>query len=82
MPSLGWAEILLIVLVIILLFGAPKLPTMARSLGRSMRIFKAEINEMKKDDAGEIDARSQSDAIKDVKADPVDVDDVIIDPGK
>ena len=42
--------VLVILLVILLLFGAPKLPGMARSLGQSMRIFKSEVKEMKKDD--------------------------------
>lgn len=41
--------ILAILLVIVLLFGAPKLPGMARSLGQSMRIFKSEVKEMKDD---------------------------------
>lgn len=41
--------ILIILLVILLLFGAPKLPGMARSLGQSMRIFRSEVKEMKKD---------------------------------
>ena len=41
--------IVLILVVILLLFGAPKLPGMARSLGQSMRIFKSEVKEMKKD---------------------------------
>ncbi|MEX5249620.1 UNVERIFIED_CONTAM: Sec-independent protein translocase subunit TatA [Kocuria sp. CPCC 205295] len=48
--------IVLILLVIVLLFGAPKLPGMARSLGQSMRIFKSEVKEMKddgKDSTGE-----------------------------
>ncbi|MCD1143816.1 Sec-independent protein translocase subunit TatA [Kocuria sp. LUK] len=42
--------LLIILLVVLLLFGAPKLPGMARSLGQSMRIFKSEVKEMKKDD--------------------------------
>ncbi|MEY8565493.1 Sec-independent protein translocase subunit TatA [Corynebacterium sp.] len=49
MGSLGWPEILIILLVIVLLFGAAKLPTLARSAGRSLRIFKSEMNEMKND---------------------------------
>lgn len=44
--------IVLILLVIVLLFGAPKLPGMARSLGQSMRIFKSEVKEMKDDGKG------------------------------
>ena len=47
--SLGPWEILLIALVIFLLFGATRLPNAARSLGRSMRIFKSEMDEMKTD---------------------------------
>lgn len=35
-------HLLILVLVFVLLFGAAKLPTMARSLGQAMRIFKAE----------------------------------------
>jgi sec-independent protein translocase protein TatA len=35
--------------VFVLLFGAKKLPDAARSLGKSMRIFKSEIKEMQAD---------------------------------
>ncbi|MEU7607518.1 Sec-independent protein translocase subunit TatA, partial [Streptomyces sp. NPDC041003] len=48
----GW-EILVIVGVIILLFGAKKLPDMARSLGKSARILKSEAKAMKKDGEAE-----------------------------
>jgi sec-independent protein translocase protein TatA len=41
--------LLTVLLVIVLLFGAPRLPGMARSLGQSMRIFKTEVKEMKED---------------------------------
>ena len=46
MPNLGVPELLIIALVIFLLFGATRLPNAARSLGRSMRIFKSEMDEM------------------------------------
>ncbi|MGX5360035.1 twin-arginine translocase TatA/TatE family subunit [Kocuria sp. KH4] len=42
-------SMLLILLVVMLLFGAPKLPGMARSLGQSMRILKSEVTELKDD---------------------------------
>ncbi len=42
--------LLAVLLVILLLLGAPKLPGMARSLGQSLRIFTSEVKEMKKDD--------------------------------
>jgi sec-independent protein translocase protein TatA len=40
--GLGPQELILIVLVIVLLFGAKKLPELARGSGRALRIFKAE----------------------------------------
>ncbi|MFI5755825.1 Sec-independent protein translocase subunit TatA [Streptomyces sp. NPDC051569] len=43
-------EIVLIIVVVLLLFGAKKLPDMARSLGKSARILKSEAKAMKKDD--------------------------------
>jgi sec-independent protein translocase protein TatA len=44
----GWHIIILLVLLV-LLFGFKRLPDAARSLGRSMRIFKSEVSEMKTD---------------------------------
>lgn len=38
----GWHALILLV-VILLLFGAPKLPALARSLGQSMKIFRSEV---------------------------------------
>jgi sec-independent protein translocase protein TatA len=48
--NLGPAEIGLIILAILLLFGYKKLPDASRSLGRSLRIFKGEMKGMKDDD--------------------------------
>ena len=42
-----WA---ILAIVVILLFGAKRLPDAARSLGKSMRIFKAEVKELQNDD--------------------------------
>lgn len=38
----GWHFLILLV-VILLLFGAPKLPGLAKSLGQSLKIFKSEM---------------------------------------
>ena len=57
----GWHLIIIIVLALVL-FAAPKLPGMARSLGQSMRIFKSEVREMKKD--GATDAKDGSEPVE------------------
>jgi len=49
--DIGWPEILIIAVVILVLFGSKKLPDAARSLGRSMRILKTEVKGMHDDDA-------------------------------
>ena len=43
------SHLIVVLLLLVLLFGWKKLPDMARSVGRSMRIFKSEVNEMKTD---------------------------------
>ena len=79
MGALRPVHILILVLVVLILFGFKKLPDAARSLGRSMRIFKSEVEEMKKDGQSTSSAAS-SDTVKgetvhptsDSKADPID----------
>ena len=51
-------------LIYVLVFGANKLPGAARSLGRSMRIFKSEVKEMQKDDDKENDRSGSAKAQK------------------
>jgi sec-independent protein translocase protein TatA len=45
--NLGPVEIGLIVLAVMLLFGYKKLPDASRSLGRSLRIFKSEVDDLR-----------------------------------
>jgi TatA/E family protein of Tat protein translocase len=47
------SHILLLLIVVIVLFGAKRLPDSARSLGQSLRIFKSEMKDMKNDDKNE-----------------------------
>jgi len=66
----GWTGLILL-LVVILLFAAPKLPQLARSLGQSMTIFKKEIKN--KDVDGESAADSTvADSVAAPKADGTD----------
>ncbi len=46
----GW-HLILVLAVVLLLFGAPKLPALARSLGQSMRILQKEVREPKAQDS-------------------------------
>ncbi|MBI4055371.1 MAG: twin-arginine translocase TatA/TatE family subunit [Elusimicrobia bacterium] len=50
MPNIGWSELLIILAIVLLLFGANRLPDLARSLGKSLKIFK---HSLKGDDADE-----------------------------
>ncbi|MEU0569345.1 Sec-independent protein translocase subunit TatA [Nonomuraea sp. NPDC005983] len=50
MSNLGVPELLIIAGVLVLLFGAKKLPEMARGVGRSMRIFKSETAKLRDDE--------------------------------
>lgn len=56
--------IILIVVLVLLLFAAPKLPAFAKSLGQSMRIFRKEVKTMKDEKAAEADPGESSDDSK------------------
>ncbi|MFM1785404.1 MAG: hypothetical protein RLZZ108_428 [Actinomycetota bacterium] len=62
--SLGGWEVILIILVIVLLWGAPKLPRMAKSLGESLRIFRKEMKTLSDERSAD-----KKDAEKDTKPD-------------
>ena len=49
----GPSELILILLIVMLLFGAKKLPELARGSGRALRIFKAETKGLMDDDEDE-----------------------------
>lgn len=65
MPQLsGWTGLILL-LVILLLFAAPKLPQLAKSLGQSMTIFKKEVKAGKEADAAEREQAGSTDSATD-----------------
>lgn len=45
----GW-HLLILLAVILLLFGAARLPALAKSMGQSARLFKGELKQMKAED--------------------------------
>ncbi|GAB3617571.1 hypothetical protein GCM10027416_21280 [Okibacterium endophyticum] len=50
----GW-HLLVILFLVLLLFGAPKLPALAKSVAQSMKIFRSEVKTDKTTDAAEVD---------------------------
>jgi sec-independent protein translocase protein TatA len=62
-------NLLIVVLVIVVVVGWKRLPDVARSVGRSMRILKSEVEEMKQDGKTPPSAAS-SDTVKGEKVDP------------
>lgn len=54
MGSLGPMEIILIILAIVLLFGAKKIPELMRGLGSGIKEFKKASSEQDEDDKKEI----------------------------
>jgi sec-independent protein translocase protein TatA len=69
-------HIIVLVVVLVVLFGAKRLPDAARSLGRSMRILKAETRGLQEDDvaakAEAQNARQPLDSEASSIVDPVD----------
>lgn len=82
MGALKPAHIIVIILVIVLLFGAKKLPELARGLGRSMRIFKSEVDEMKGDEKDPQDEDDEDDTyvVNTKKSEPEQVEPIRVEP--
>lgn len=47
--SLGATEIILIIVAIVLLFGAKKIPELAEGIGKGMKVFKKAVKEVEDD---------------------------------
>ena len=62
MGGLGWQELLIIFGILILLFGATRLPSLAKSLGSSIRGFKRGLNE---DEEDEVEKKAEEPTEKD-----------------
>jgi sec-independent protein translocase protein TatA len=62
MPG-GW-ELLVILFIVLLLFGAKKLPDLAGSMGKSMREFRKASKEALEEDEAEAAARERDEAVR------------------
>lgn len=45
LPNIGWGELMLVFLIVLLLFGARRLPEIGRSIGKAIQSFKKGISE-------------------------------------
>jgi sec-independent protein translocase protein TatA len=54
-------HLIIVLVIVILLFGATKLPALAKSVGQSARIFRSEVKGMKDDDT-KTDSTAKSEA--------------------
>ena len=55
MPSLGFGEILIILLIALIVFGPRRLPEMGRTIGRSLREFRRAASELRADIEADLD---------------------------
>lgn len=63
--NLSGPTLIVIIFIVLLLFGAPKLPALARSLGQSMKILKKEVG-------GDGDATTSAEAENTTKPQPTE----------
>ena len=56
--DIGFPELLVILLIALLLFGATKLPEIGRAVGKTIQEFKKGMKEVAKDDENKKDATS------------------------
>lgn len=49
-------HIIILLIVILIIFGAPKLPMIARNIGKSAKIFKSEMKDLRSEDGSDADA--------------------------
>jgi sec-independent protein translocase protein TatA len=45
MPSLGWQELVIVLIIVVIIFGAGKLPEIGGAMGKSIKEFKKESEE-------------------------------------
>jgi len=57
--NIGWPEILLIILIVLLLFGAKKIPELMKSMGKGVKSFKDGMNS-KDDDLDELNKQREN----------------------
>ena len=65
--SLGWGEILIILFIILLLFGARKIPELMKGLGKGVKSFKEGMKEVEKEINAPVDETAAKESSKDAE---------------
>ncbi len=60
LPNLGTGELILILAIVILLFGAKRLPELAKSIGKSVRALKAGLSETPPEEKPDTDSSKKA----------------------
>jgi len=65
--DLGGIHLLIIVLILVLLFGASRLPAVSKGIAQSVRIFRKEVTKKNDDDEGSVAHSSEAKTTSDDK---------------
>ncbi|HUJ09625.1 MAG TPA: twin-arginine translocase TatA/TatE family subunit [Verrucomicrobiae bacterium] len=57
--EIGWTQILLVLLIVLILFGAKRIPEVMKSMGQGVKEFKKAAKEISSDDEPSIPASKQ-----------------------
>jgi len=71
MPNLGAPELIIIALVVLLLFGATRLPKLGKSMGQSISGFKQGLREGEDDEIVKVQATAEPEKVVETKAEIV-----------
>jgi sec-independent protein translocase protein TatA len=64
MPNLGGPELIIVLLIFVLLFGAKKLPELGSSIGKGIKNFKRGIDEASGDDEDERHVTTEGSSVR------------------
>ena len=76
MPSLGWQELVIVLVIVIIIFGAGKLPEIGGALGKSIKEFKSASSEQDAESLPRASTSSRAEEVKVVEAREVRADEI------
>lgn len=68
--NLGFGEILVILIIVLLLFGAKRIPEIAGSMGKGIREFKRSLSDVQNSVVSELPARDDRDRLRAAEPQP------------